>query len=615
MRTINVANVGHFSTVNGLHELFGKFGHVLIVSIQPPSAQITYCSKDDAERAHESLQNHEYQGANISLNLVVPSPILEDRESACIFVKIPFSERLLTTIHGAISIYLRYGPDDGKKQFAKERDNKDYEFIFVESSMYHVYFKWRLYSVLLGQNYRVWSTEPFRFSPLAAIWHPPQIPFFEDDTEADIDDVSLEYDSETSSIDESDYGPFPKGPLTKVEKAHFLNMLRKLTAKRDDLENLMGFCILHSDLHQEIVETIVDSIINTDISTKIDKKIIRLYLIHDLLLNCSVSVSQAWMYHETIRRKLLMVFVHFKECLSRIGKINGEVYRVKIFDLISLWSDWNIFPPDFVFALTESLRGSKSKQTAQIIGKKDAQQEPIVDTISREFLQDLSRFIPVAVADNSLLEVDTRILQSQPQNFTFSMNPSKIVDSNSSTPTFQITEHKNDLRESLFDCGVKPTTDQSNTETLQFSPKKFTFSFNPAKNISTGLFPVRVGPMSKNFHSVEKLPVPPKTSVPIQNVLAGRKRIKEKKTDECSEDLDGVEVAGYPDFLKLKGVADLLGGYDDLPSIPVLQASLNVPLKHIVECEKVGLEADLGSVIAVKSAFEEYGEDLDMFAD
>lgn len=69
------------------------------------------------------------------------------------------------------------------------------------------------------------------------------------------------------------------------------DLIRHLTPERSKIGDTMIFCIEHADAADEICECIEESLSNVD--TVISKKIARLYLISDILHNCSVKVSNA----------------------------------------------------------------------------------------------------------------------------------------------------------------------------------------------------------------------------------------------------------------------------------------------------------------------------------
>ena len=67
-------------------------------------------------------------------------------------------------------------------------------------------------------------------------------------------------------------------------------MLRNLMPDRNPIAETMVWCIEHADAWQEIVECISESLSLPQTPTA--KKIARLYLISDILHNCSVKVSK-----------------------------------------------------------------------------------------------------------------------------------------------------------------------------------------------------------------------------------------------------------------------------------------------------------------------------------
>ena len=51
---------------------------------------------------------------------------------------------------------------------------------YLPQSLEHVYYRWRLYSILQGDPKNKWRTEPFHMFDEGPIWVPPEIPFEED---------------------------------------------------------------------------------------------------------------------------------------------------------------------------------------------------------------------------------------------------------------------------------------------------------------------------------------------------------------------------------------------------------------------------------------------------
>lgn len=69
------------------------------------------------------------------------------------------------------------------------------------------------------------------------------------------------------------------------------DLIRHLTPERSRIGDCMIFCIEHADAADEICECIEQSLDSP--KTLISKKVARLYLVSDILHNCTVKVSNA----------------------------------------------------------------------------------------------------------------------------------------------------------------------------------------------------------------------------------------------------------------------------------------------------------------------------------
>lgn len=69
------------------------------------------------------------------------------------------------------------------------------------------------------------------------------------------------------------------------------DLIRHLTPERSKIGDCMVFCIEHADSADEICECIEQSLESPQ--TMMSKKIARLYLVSDILSNCTVKVANA----------------------------------------------------------------------------------------------------------------------------------------------------------------------------------------------------------------------------------------------------------------------------------------------------------------------------------
>ena len=75
--------------------------------------------------------------------------------------------------------------------------------------------------------------------------------------------------------------------LTDSDRDKFEDMLRNLLPDRNPVAETMVWCIEHAEAGEEIVDCIAESL--SILQTPLTKKIARLYLISDILHNCSVK--------------------------------------------------------------------------------------------------------------------------------------------------------------------------------------------------------------------------------------------------------------------------------------------------------------------------------------
>lgn len=118
-----------------------------------------------------------------------------------------------------------------------------------------------------------------------------------------------------------------KGMLSDSQRDKFENMLRNLTPQRKAISETMIYCIDHAEAAEEIVACITESL--TISETPLFKKIARLYLISDILHNCSVKVANASFYRKGFQSKLENIFVELHDCFESIeGRLKAEQFKV-----------------------------------------------------------------------------------------------------------------------------------------------------------------------------------------------------------------------------------------------------------------------------------------------
>ncbi|XP_036421289.1 U2 snRNP-associated SURP motif-containing protein isoform X8 [Colossoma macropomum] len=244
-----------------------------------------------------------------------------------------------------IEFVVREGPMFEAMIMNREINNPLYRFLFENQSPAHVYYRWKLYSILQGDSPTKWKTDDFRLFKNGSYWRPPPLnPYLHgtpEDEECDDDD-----EEESSK----------KGSLKDDERDKLEEMLRGLTPRRSDVAEAMLFCLTHADAAEEIVECVAESL--SILKTPLPKKIARLYLVSDVLYNSSAKVSNASYYRKFFEAKLCQIFSDLNATFKTIqGHLQSEHFKQRVMSCFRAWEDWAVYPDPFLIKLQNIFLG------------------------------------------------------------------------------------------------------------------------------------------------------------------------------------------------------------------------------------------------------------------
>uniref|UniRef100_UPI001EAF2680 U2 snRNP-associated SURP motif-containing protein-like n=1 Tax=Oncorhynchus gorbuscha TaxID=8017 RepID=UPI001EAF2680 len=94
---------------------------------------------------------------------------------AIVKVVIPTERNLLSLIHRMIEFVVREGPMFEAMIMNRELSNPMYRFLFENQSPAHVYYRWKLYSILQGEAPTKWRTDEYRMFKNGSLWRPPPL--------------------------------------------------------------------------------------------------------------------------------------------------------------------------------------------------------------------------------------------------------------------------------------------------------------------------------------------------------------------------------------------------------------------------------------------------------
>lgn len=148
-----------------------------------------------------------------------------------------------------------------------------------------------------------------------------------------------------------------KGALSVAQRDRLEEIIHRLTPERTKVVDAMIFCIEHADAAEEIAECICESLTNP--TTLPHKKIARIYLVSDILHNCSVKVQNASFFRRAMESQLPEMFKGLHSAyMSLESRLKAEGYKIRVLQVIKAWEDWAIYSRDFLTRLRKIFLGT-----------------------------------------------------------------------------------------------------------------------------------------------------------------------------------------------------------------------------------------------------------------
>ncbi|XP_038632147.1 U2 snRNP-associated SURP motif-containing protein-like isoform X2 [Scyliorhinus canicula] len=265
---------------------------------------------------------------------------------AVVKVVIPTERNLLCLIHRMIEFVVREGPVFEALIMNREINNPQFRFLFENKNPAHIYYRWKLFSILQGDSPTKWRTEDFRIFKCGSVWHPPPMnPYLHGMPE----DAEIEVPVEQEE-------PVKKGQLKDEQRDKLENILRGLAPHRNDIGDAMVFCLNNAEAAEEIVDCIAESL--SILQTPLQKKIARLYLVSDILYNSCAKVANASYYRKYFETKLPQIFTDMHEAHKVIqARLQAEQFKQRIMTCFRAWEDWAVYPEPFLIRLQNIFLG------------------------------------------------------------------------------------------------------------------------------------------------------------------------------------------------------------------------------------------------------------------
>jgi U2-associated protein SR140 len=88
-------------------------------------------------------------------------------------VVIPTDRTQLCLINRMVEFVVREGPMFEAMIMNKEMNNRNFSFLFENASPEHIYYRWKLFSLMQGDGKDKWGTREFRMFKGGSLWRPP----------------------------------------------------------------------------------------------------------------------------------------------------------------------------------------------------------------------------------------------------------------------------------------------------------------------------------------------------------------------------------------------------------------------------------------------------------
>ncbi|KAI8054011.1 hypothetical protein BDF22DRAFT_682551 [Syncephalis plumigaleata] len=298
-----------------------------------------------------------------------------------VVVEQPTDRELLYTIHRTIERVIRYGA-----QF-EAINNAKFKFLYDYQSPEHVYYRWRLFSLLNGDSTRRWSERPFEMFDHGTIWIPPE-------SNAQFEEYGSDTDQwqEITAASDAEYEhereQLPKGQLGPVAKRRLSKMIRLYSEGGEygniEIRGRIGeFALEHTDSIQKVIDIVMQSLLLKE--TPYPVKAIRFELVSELLVRSGQTTPGAWKIRSNIEARLTELFTHLGQVAHDISsRLKAENYKRQIFDHLRLWESQSLFTREqldsYVACFEKTERATSTTSTTLTIKERKVESVNITDT-------------------------------------------------------------------------------------------------------------------------------------------------------------------------------------------------------------------------------------------
>ncbi|KAJ2651255.1 hypothetical protein IWW40_001746 [Coemansia sp. RSA 1250] len=195
-----------------------------------------------------------------------------------VLVKRPVDTRIMRLIHWTVEHVIRYGPRFECLLIKRKSKDARFQFLTDWTSADHVYYRWRMYSLLSGDTKWHWQSRMFMMYHPGPVWVPPEI-------------------RQIAFIESSDTEEHPLGnTLGDRARERLVQRVHKVQSnERGPIANVMAMAVEHAYAAAEVVEIVYEALVSAKLPAD---QLPKLWLVSDILHNSSTTVPNAWRLRE-----------------------------------------------------------------------------------------------------------------------------------------------------------------------------------------------------------------------------------------------------------------------------------------------------------------------------
>ncbi|KAJ2501282.1 hypothetical protein GGH96_002087 [Coemansia sp. RSA 1972] len=330
--TTNLHISGLHASVNE-HKLcvaFGKFGAIGSVKIMWPRDTaaksrgfVSFMDREDADRARREMNGATLCGLELRVvwakHVELPNEpvfVQDDVEQTNLFnaqadnpevrVARPSNKQTERLIHWTIEHVIRYGA--AFECMLIQRNDERFGFLTQWTSNDHVYYRWRMYSLLNGDTKQAWHSREFVMHDEGPVWVPPP-------TRVELSEPQVENECE------------PRSELSRRARRKVERCVRVQTSEQGVIARAMTVVIEHAYAAAQVVNIVCQAVYDA----QENEKLAQLMLVSDILHNSAAPVPNAWRLRSQLELHLPLLFDDLAQTSTQIeGRLRAEHFRKRL---------------------------------------------------------------------------------------------------------------------------------------------------------------------------------------------------------------------------------------------------------------------------------------------